>query len=103
MSKKKTYKCGECGAVLGSAAWLTRHKNTEHAYIPPPPPKRTIQSMGNVGLTETHRLEGAVGTVKIGDSINIDTKYVVRKTTETEGSKTLEVELEKVRGTWSKN
>ena len=99
---EKKYECRKCGQKLGSSGWLTRHIETEHPYVPPEPPRRTVEVMDG-GETMTHKLRRGVGVVRIGDSINIDTKYIVRRTTETEGNTMLEVEVEKVTGFWTKN
>lgn len=103
MANKKKYNCTKCKVQLGSKAWLTRHENEMHPYIAPPPPKITIEEIPTDKFTQSHSLRNGARTIKVGDSINIDTKYVVRKTKVTEGKSTIEVELEKVEAMWRAN
>ena len=103
--ENKKFQCKKCGRTFKSKKGLLIHESRVHPYIPPEPPKTTVELMpgNNIFNCRKEKLEKGAKTVKIGDSININTKYVVRKTIITEGDNTLEVEVEKVSGTWSKN
>jgi hypothetical protein len=91
-------KCDECFRTFANSRGLQQHKTKKHPYVPPPPPKREIQTAPNE--YEDHSLLNG-RKVQLGDVIWIGRKAVIVKLTKTEGSNDVDVTLRLTKKWWS--
>ncbi len=103
MKKIQKIICEKCGKDdFKSQIGLHLHARKIHPYIPPPEPKRTVET-AFPHLPENHNLLGGRGRLGIGDIFYRVQKLVVIKTTITENSNDLNVVAQITKQHWQLN
>jgi hypothetical protein len=100
MKKNKGFLCEKCRrSDFISQKGLYQHERIVHPYIPPPLPKRTIET---APLEEENHTLLNGKNLNIGDVVWLGRKAVILRITKTENSNDAEVVLRLTKKWWSK-